>query len=245
MNKRIKLFASPLTFVLLTAVSFGIATRAEDNPSTIAVRGVVHFKGTPPPPKKIQTTADPQCMANRKGPLFSDEVVVGENGGLANVFVYVKSGLEGKTYPVSADKVSLQQKGCTYSPHVIGVQVNQKIEIVNSDPTMHNINARPKTNKGFNFAQPVQGMKSIKTFSEPEIMIPLKCDIHPWMHSFVNVVTHPFFSVSDAKGQFEINSLPPGTYQIEAVHESLGSLAQSVTVKPGVTATLTFTFPKP
>jgi len=232
----------------LLALSWGTggcflgSVKAED---VAVIKGVVHFQGTPPAPQKIQMTADPQCLAAHKNAAVSEEVVVGEHGGLANVFVYVKSGLEGKTLPAPTDKVTIEQKGCLYLPHVIGVQVGQKLEILNSDPTMHNVNARPKSNQGFNFAQPIQGMKSVRTFLLPELMIPLKCDIHPWMHSFVNVVPHPYFFVSNAAGQFEIKSLPPGTYEIEAVHESLGSITQRVTVKPGETQTLDFTFPKP
>lgn len=216
-------------------VSFG-------GPNGAALTGTVVLKGTPPTVKKLQMSADPQCrLGHTKAPV-EENYVVGPKGELANVLVYVKSGLEGKTIPAPTKKARLEQKGCQYKPHVIGVQVDQEIEIINDDQTLHNVNARPKDNRPFNFAQPVQGMKTTKKFSKPELLIPLKCDIHPWMKSYIHVVGNPYFSVSNEEGQFQIQALPAGTYTIEAVHEELGSITKEITVKDGESKTLQFVF---
>jgi hypothetical protein len=133
---------------------------------------------------------------------------------------------------------------CTYTPHVSGVQAGQPIEVSNSDNTLHNVNVQPKKNPGFNFAQPIPGMKTVKKFANPEIMIPFICNVHPWMKSYVGVVGHPFFAVSGDTGQFEIKGLPAGSYVIEAWHEKLGTATQNVTVGAGETKTLNFSFKK-
>lgn len=206
-----------------------------------SIKGTVKFTGTPPVMKKIQMTNDPNCKGHTTVPK-TEEVIVGKEGGLKNVFVYIKSGLEGKTIPKKTDKVLLDQKGCLYVPHVVGVQAGQPLEISNSDATLHNVNAQTKKNPGFNFAQPVQGMKSTKSFPNEEIMISLICNIHPWMKSYVGVVSHPFFGVSDDNGSFELKGVPAGTYTIEAWHEKYGATTKSVTVADGETKPVSFQF---
>ena len=206
------------------------------------LNGTVLFKGTPPKEQKLQMSADLQCRHGHTKAPVAESYVVGPKGELANVFVYVKSGLGDKTFPAPKDKAKLDQKGCIYKPHVIGVQTEQEIEISNSDPTLHNVNARPKSNRPFNFAQPVQGMKTTKKFSKAELLVPLKCDIHPWMKSYIHVVGNPYFNVSNEAGKFQIESLPAGTYTIEAVHEELGLMTKEITVKDGESKPLQFTF---
>jgi plastocyanin len=156
---------------------------------------------------------------------------VSEGGGLGNVFVYVQSGLNG-SFPAPSTAVVFDQKGCRYIPHVFGVQVGQPIEIVNSDPTLHNIHATPKTNDEFNTAQPIQGMKTTHTFKakEADVVVPFKCDVHGWMNAYAGVLDHPYFAVSKPDGSFSIANLPPGSYTLGAWHEKLGTQTLQVTV---------------
>jgi plastocyanin len=158
------------------------------------------------------------------------------------VFVYVKDGLVNYVFDTPTAPVVLDQKGCRYIPHVFGVRVNQPVEIVNSDPTLHNIHATPKANQEFNNGQPIQGMKMTHTFTAQEVMVPFKCDVHGWMNSYVGVMNHPYFAVTNADGSFELASLPPGTYTIEAWHERLGTQTQTVTIAAKETGQVTFTF---
>jgi plastocyanin len=157
-------------------------------------------------------------------------VVLGTNGALQNVFIYVKDGLGNLRFPVPSTPAVLDQKGCRYVPHVLGVQVGQPVEIVNSDPTLHNVHAVPATNQEFNTGQPIQGMKHMHTFSTTEVMVPFKCDVHGWMRAYIGVLDHPFYAVTGADGSFTLKGLPPGTYTVEAWHESLGTQTQSVTI---------------
>jgi plastocyanin len=206
------------------------------------VKGVVKFVGEAPKPRLISMKADRQCDAIHGGKsVTAEDVVVNPNGTLKWVFVYVKEGVKGKYNPPN-EPVVLDQQGCWYQPHVFGIMVGQKLEVRNSDPLLHNIHATPKKNKPFNIGQPVKGMKSYHTFNTPEIMVPFKCDVHPWMSAYAGVLEHPFFSVSNDKGEFEIKNLPPGTYTIEAWHEKFGTLTQTVTVKPRETKQIEFTF---
>ena len=134
--------------------------------------------------------------------------------------------------------VVLDQQGCKYRPHVIGIQVGQPLEVRNSDATLHNVHAVPKVNREFNFGQPTKGMKSTRTFDKVEVMVPFRCDVHGWMNAYAGVLAHPFFAVSKADGSFEIKGLPAGSYTIEVWHEQLGTQTTKVTVdaKAGATA---------
>lgn len=205
------------------------------------VTGTITFEGTPPPREPIRMNADPNCLKTSDG-ATSDTVVVGSGGALQNVFVYVKDGLGDRKFPVPSTPVVLDQKGCQYHPHVFGVQVGQPIQIVNSDPTLHNVHASPSANQEFNTGQPIQGMKFSRTFSTKEVMVPFKCDVHGWMHAFAGVLDHPFFAVTGPDGTFALQGLPPGTYTIEAWHEKLGTQTQTVTVGEQETKNAAFTF---
>jgi plastocyanin len=199
------------------------------DPATVAsVSGHIALHGTPPKAERIQTKSDPNC----KEPVFTQTFLVGTDGSLGNVFVYVKSGLGNRTFPAPATPVVLSQKNCTYAPHVLGMMAGQPLELRNEDPTLHNIHAVPENNREFNMAQQIQGMRQQHTFSAAEVLIPFKCDVHNWMRAYVGVLDHPFFAVTGADGSFEIKGLPPGTYEIEAVHEKLGRQAQTITVGP-------------
>jgi plastocyanin len=208
------------------------APAATVDPATAAtVSGKINLEGTPPANAPIQMKADPACMAANKGKTPTQETFVSEGGGLGNVFVYVESGLSG-SFPAPTTPVSFDQKDCHYIPHVFGVQVGQPIDIINSDPTLHNIHAMPKTNQEFNTAQPIQGMKTSHTFTAKEdaVVVPFKCDVHGWMNAYVGVLDHPYFAVSKPDGSFSIGNLPPGKYTLAAWHERLGKQTMDVTV---------------
>ena len=195
-----------------------------------ALSGMVSFSGEAPAAQAIQMAADPSCARMHPDGAMTELVVVGDNGGLGNVFVYVKEGLEGQSFDVPEEAALLNQEGCLYTPHVFGVQAGQTVTIMNSDETLHNIHAMPKNNKEFNIGQPVQGLKTDKTFDNPEIMVPFKCDVHKWMASYVGVVEHPFFATTDSSGSYSIADLPPGDYVIEAWHEKYGTQQMNVSV---------------
>jgi len=185
------------------------------------VTGKVVLKGTPKPEIPIDMASDPKCGAMHSKPVTTRHYVTGADGGLANVLVYVKSGLTEKNFPVPTDMPLLDQIGCEYTPYVMGVQANQKFKIKNSDPTLHNVHSTPRPgsgNKEFNFAQPVKDMISEKSFPSPEVMVRFKCDVHPWMFAYVGVLDHPYFAVTDKDGNFKISGLPNGKYTIEAYH---------------------------
>jgi hypothetical protein len=206
---------------------------------TGSISGKVSFEGTVPPAEKVKVTADPVCQAAHKEGLEKQAILV-KDGGLANVVVYVKTGATG-TYPTPTEPVELNQTGCTYDPHVVALQVGQPLEIVNSDPTLHNIHPRPKNNPEFNMGQPKKGMKAERKFDKAEVLIPVGCDVHPWMRSYIAVLANPFFAVTKEDGTFEIKGLPAGEYEIDAVHEKAKGDPQKVTVKSGEAAKLNFT----
>jgi hypothetical protein len=203
------------------------------------VTGKAKFKGTAPKPAKIKMNTDPQCM---KGDVFDESVVANADGTLKNVFVYVKSGLEGKSFPTPSAPAQIDQVDCHYVPHVMGVMVNQPFEVRNSDATLHNIHAMPEKSAQFNLGMPMKGMKMTRKFDKPEVMVTVKCDVHPWMHAFVGVMEHPFYAVSDGKGAYALMNLPAGKYVIAAWHEKFGTKEQTVTVEEGKAATADFTF---
>ena len=205
------------------------------------INGVIAFDGVAPKNEPIKMNADPVCTKENPTPQ-SQETYVVNDGKLGNVFVYVKDGLSGYTFDAPTSVVTFDQKNCRYHPHVFGVQVNQPVEIVNSDPTLHNIHALPKGNAEFNNGQPIQGMKMTHKFTAKEVMVPFKCDVHGWMNAYVGVLDHPYFAVSDNDGKFSLKGLPPGTYTIEAWHEKLGTQTAMVTLGSKETKDANFTF---
>jgi plastocyanin len=211
-----------------------------------AVTGMVALDGMAPANAAIRMNADPICLREAKGPQSMETFMVGSDGkSLANVFVYVKDGLGNYVYDAPTTPATIDQRQCRYMPHVFGIRVGQPLEILNSDPTLHNIHATPKVNAEFNTGQPIQGMKTTHTFTEPEVMVPFKCDVHGWMNAYVGVLPHPYFAVTDNAGRFSIGTLPPGTYTIEAWHERLGAQTQQVTIGAKETKDVTFTFKAP
>jgi plastocyanin len=217
---------------------------AMDNPVDAAtagnIAGSVVFEGMAPSMDMIDMSEESTCAAKHSSTPMVQEVVVNSNGTLGNVFVYVKEGLESLMFPTPGP-VLLDQNGCVYLPHVLGVMTGQDITIRNSDGLLHNINASPDINRGFNSSQPVN-METTRSFGAAEVMVPLRCDVHGWMNAYVGVLDHPYHSVSNSSGAFSLSTLPPGDYVIEAWHERYGTQTQNVTVTTGETAEVTFTF---
>jgi plastocyanin len=226
----------------LGALSQATAGRPADAPSagTASLSGRVSFEGTAPAPEVLSAASDAMCLALHPQGIETRAVEVQE-GGLANVLVYVKNGLSASA-PAPTEPVVIDQQGCAYVPSVVVVQVGQPLKIRNSDKTFHNVHAWPTVNGPFNIAQPRQGMEVTRTFEKPEVMIPVRCDIHSWMRASIAVLPHAFHSLTGRDGTFAVKGLPAGAYEIEAVHATLKALTSKVTVKEGEAAKLDFSF---
>jgi hypothetical protein len=205
------------------------------------VNGVIAYNGTPPAPKKIDTSADPVC--GTANPNLTTEDTLVKDGKLGNVFVYIKDGttkdgtkIGDYTYQTPTEAVTLDQKGCHYVPHVMGLQTNQKLRVTNSDPTQHNVHPTPKSNPEWNQTQANGAAPIEKTFARAEVLIPVKCNQHPWMKSYVGVLKHPFFAVTAEDGTFTIKGVPPGTYTVAAWHEKGGPNGTEKTMQVTVPA---------
>ena len=220
------------------------APAAMDDANAGSITGKVAFAGDKPVMKTLSMDAVPNCARAHTTPQKSQEVMVNENGTLKNVFVWVKAGVPDKQWPVPGSAVKLEQKGCMYEPHVLGVMATQEIEIINDDPTNHNIHPMPKENREWNESQPPKGDAKKKSFARQEASPPItvKCNVHPWMRAFIAVVSHPFFAVTGDDGTFTIKGLPPGTYTVEAIQEKFGSKEMQVTVGAKEAKTADFDF---
>ena len=217
-----------------------------DPATTGAVTGRVVLTGTPPAAQTIRVDGDKTCATLVPGAARKTEsYVVGDGGTLANVFVYVKTGLEGRSFPVPSEPVVIDQQRCWYTPRVVGVRVGQPFQVLNSDPLLHNVRAEAAINQPFNQGQPVQGVRYSHTFSTDEVMVALRCDVHAWMNAWVGVMNHPYFAVTGADGTFSLPNLPAGTYTVEAWHEAAGTTTGTVTVTAQGTATLALSFTVP
>ena len=209
------------------------------DPATAAtIIGTVHFEGAVPAAAKIDMSNDSDCGAK----LASSENLIVDHGNLANVFVYVKDGLGNRGFATPQTPVTIDQRGCRYVPHVLGVMTGQPVQILNSDSTTHNVHPMGHANHQWNASQLPNSQPLTKTFTEPEIMLPIHCNQHPWMHMYLNVVDNPFYAVTGPDGRFELRGLPPGDYTIAAVHEQLGEQITKVTVGPKDTKQAAFTF---
>ena len=206
-----------------------------------SISGTIRFTGRKPVPKKIDMSNEPACVEAHKGRAVDESLVVSPKGDLANAFVYVKSGLEGKRFEIPPAPVVIDQHGCWFSPRVIGIQVGQSLQVVNSDPVTHNIHPQAQINREWNHSQGAGDPPITRRFLKPEIMIPVKCNIHSWMHAWIGVVDNPYFSVSKDDGTYTISNLPPGDYTIAVWHETLGTEEQHVTVAPHANAIENFT----
>jgi len=212
-----------------------------------AITGTATFAGKAPALKPLAMDADPVCLKIHAGkPVPAEMLVLGSANTMANVIVWVSKGLPaGKTWPAPKTPVVLDQKGCQYVPHAMGIMVGQPYRILNSDGILHNIHTLPKVNASFNRAMPATLKEASTTFPKPEAIFQIKCDVHPWMSAYIGVFTHPFFSATSTDGKFTISGLDPGTYEISAWHERLGTQTASVTVGASDKKTQDFKFAVP
>lgn len=206
------------------------------------VTGKILFQGEKPKLGIIRMDEDPVCAAKHSGPAYAEDGAVNSNGTLPNAFVYVKRGAEKYAFQVPADAVTLDQEGCIYKPHVLGIMVGQDLRIVSSDATMHNIHAMGRENRAWNESQQSGAPPIDKKFSRPEVMIPVKCNQHPWMRAYIGVMRNPFFSVTGGDGTYTLKGLPSGSYTIGAWTATFGTQERQVTVPRQGTVTLNFTF---
>jgi len=213
------------------------------DPATAGVvTGRIAFSGKQPPHKKVDMDEDPACEHLHRTPVLDDAVAVNRNRTLANVFVYVKQGLEGKQFELRAEPAVMDQKGCWFIPRVLGIETGQEFKVTNSDPMTHNIHPRAHVNREWNHSQSGGDPPIERRFTQPEIMIRVKCNIHPWMHAWIGVVSNPYFAVTGTDGKFELKNLPPGKYTLAAWQEALGTQEQDITVAPSSQQAVTFNF---
>jgi plastocyanin len=210
------------------------------------ITGTVTFDGKPPALKPLSMDADPVCAKKHSAPVPNEMLALGAGNTMGNILVFVSKGVAaGKTWPVPKTPVTLDQNGCVYKPHVMGIMVGQTYRILNSDGVLHNIHTLPKVNPAFNKGMPPTLKEATTVFSKPEEVFHIKCDVHPWMSAYLAVFTHPFFSATATDGKFTIAGLDPGTYEITAWHERLGVQTASVTVGASDTKTQNFKFALP
>ncbi len=207
------------------------------------VTGRIVYTGAAPVRKTVDMDEDPQCAKlHKNGKVYDDTIAVGKKGAVANAFVYIKKGLEGKKFEPPKEPVVMDQHGCWFEPRVLGMQAGQELKAVNSDPVTHNIHPKAKVNREWNQNQPEGAEAAVRKFSLPEVMIRVKCNIHAWMKAWVGVVDNPYFAVTGADGSFEMKNVPPGVYTIEAWQEELGTQEQEVTLAASGKAAAVFTF---
>jgi len=244
---KLKNFLLVIALMLTICISSRQVVKAGTPPSATAsagaaaIKGVVKFEGTPPKAKSISMAADPSCAKQHPGPVLTLEVATDSKGGLQNVLVFVADGLGDQTFDPPKEPVVISQKGCLYQPHVMVVQRNQPFEVVNDDPTAHNIHPTPANNREWNKAE-LPGARVEEAFAREEIAIPVKCNIHPWMRGYIAVLKNPYFAVTKPDGSFDLPNLPPGTYTIKAWHEKLGTATQAITIGANQTKEINFVF---
>jgi plastocyanin len=209
-----------------------------------SVTGTVIFDGKVPALRPLAMDAEPVCMKMHGGkPVANEMLALGTGNSMGNIMVWVSKGVPaGKTYPAPKTPVVLDQHGCQYVPHVMGIMVGQPYRILNSDGILHNVHTLPKINSSFNRGQPATVKEVTTSFPKPEGMFQIKCDVHPWMSAYMGVFTHPFFSVTKTDGKYTISGLDAGTYEITAWHEKLGTQTASITVGANDAKTQNFKF---
>lgn len=206
------------------------------------IAGRVTYEGAVPVREPINMGSDAACLKGSQSKALSESIIMNTNGSLRNVFVHVVSGID-RIFAPPETPVRLEQRGCMYRPHVLGLLVGQPLLILNEDPTLHNVHGVSTRNPPFNFGMSVVGQSSTRYFHQSEVMVKLKCDVHPWMASYVGVSTNPFFDVTGEAGGFVLKDLPPGDYVVEAWHETLGTVRQNVSVREGERVEIVLDYP--
>jgi hypothetical protein len=265
-SKRVKFWLCLLA--VLSLLSFSVACTSSDDDADVeeeggptgtqgvpyqptgnegTVTGTIAFTGAAPAPQPIDMNADATCAS--KNPNAVAETAVIKDGKLQNVFVYIKDGttsdgkkITGFSFPTPSDPVKLDQNGCHYVPHVMGIQTNQKFVVTNSDATSHNVNVQGKSNASWNNVQSPNAPPIEQKFARQEVIIPIKCNQHPWMKSYIGVLSHPFFAISAADGTFTIKGLPPGKYTLVAWHERFGEKTLEINLAAKGSATADFSY---
>src|SRR6266568_3082095 len=248
-----KILPLAIFFVSASLALYGWEKAASKGPSLPSaeaaavgeISGRIVFEGTPPALEKMDMSRDPVCVAQHKDPVYMEDGKVGTGGTLPDVFVYVKSGAEHLKFPAPSSPVKLDQVGCVYTPHVLGVMVGQTLEIFSNDPTTHNVHLLPKINPEWNQSQTPGASPLKKRFPHPEIMISVECNRHPWMWAYIGVTSNPFFAVTGEDGKFVIRKVPPGEYTLAAWTATFGTQDQKVTVQANQTVTSNFVFKSP
>ena len=207
-----------------------------------SVAGIVKFAGTPRKARVINMAAVPNCAKMHSSPAVTEDVVLGDNGTLQNVVVYLKGNFSRYSFDPAKSVILMDQKGCTYGPHILALMAEQQLQIANSDQTSHNVNAAPKLNLRWNESQPAGAAPVTESFARMEVGIPVKCNVHPWMKAYVSVFSHPYFQVTGGDGSFKIDKIPPGAYTLIAWHELYGTKEQSISIEENREQTVSFTF---
>ena len=252
--------SKPLSIVLLAALAMllaGVGTSSARGNGALAsasgitasrpdtgsgsIVGRVRVEGQLPKPTHISMSADPSCVKLHPGAASNEDYVTGSGGTLGNVVVFVSDGLGNRTFEVPTEPVIVEQSGCMYQPHVLALRANQKLRMVNRDSTTHNVHPVPANNREWNKAEPA-GSALEETFAREEIAIPVKCNVHPWMRSYIAVFKHPFFAVTSKDGSFDLSNVPPGEYTVQAWHEKLGTTTPKLTVLAGQSQNIDFVF---
>lgn len=219
------------------------AAKPVDTATAGEVSGTIKLAGTPPKMRVINMAAEPNCAKEHGGqPAMTEDVVPGDNGTLQNVVVYLQGDFSQYTFPTPTAPVMIDQRGCQYRPHILALMANQPLEVVNSDPVTHNIHPVPKDNREWNQSQPPGAAPINQTFARPEVAIPVKCNVHPWMKAYIAVLNHPYYQVTSKDGSFDLKNVPPGNYMLTAWHELYGNSQQSVTIGPKESKTVSLTF---
>jgi len=247
-QSRLGLTTAALTAAVFIGVTFSGCDRGgETTPRSVAtptaldpaqtgsITGAVTFAGATPPPRTVDALTDPACAALHPSGIVIEPVEV-VNGRVANVFIYVARGLESRVFAVPEEPVAVDQRGCLYAPRVAGVQAGQPIRFINSDDTLHNVHGEPKRSKPWNFGLPRRGTDRRLVLANPEVMVPIRCDVHPWMRAYVGVLPHPYFAVTGKDGSYTLRGVPAGHHVVATWHEHLGAQETTVTVEPGGTA---------
>jgi plastocyanin len=260
MNRKYQLYLSLAVALAIAATGCGNKSSSESETSSTSapaapagktvdpttageVTGTVTLDGAAPKMKAINMSQEAACANQHSTPALSEEVVTGDKGALANVIVYVSTGAEDYSFTTPSDPVEIDQKGCQYHPHILGLMAGQTLSVVNDDPTTHNIHPVPKDNREWNESQPPGSAPIMQSFARPEVPIPVKCNVHPWMKAYIGVFANPYFQVTGKDGAFDLKNLPPGTYTIVAWQELYGaSDPQTVTIGPKETKTVNFVF---
>jgi len=207
-----------------------------------SISGEIRYTGKRPVRKAIDMSNDPACVEAHHGKAVDESLVVSPNGSLANAFIYVKEGLQGKHFEAPSTPIVIDQNGCWFRPRIVGIQTGQVFEVRNSDPVTHNIHPMAQINREWNHSQGAGDPPMVRKFLKPEVMIRVKCNVHSWMHAFIGVVDNPYFAVSKENGSYSIENLPPGTYTIGFWQEALGTQERQITVAPHSNTQVNLTF---